>query len=203
MRDLMVFKRFSIPALMLAGLLVGCVTINVYFPAVAAEKAADRIIDDVLGPQPQEPQSDSGAANDVLSYAREFAVKAVNFVVPVAHAQANIDISSPAIQELKAAMQQRHAELEPYYASGAIGFAANGQVGIRDQNAIPLAQRNTVRKLVSAENQNRAALYKEIAVANGHPEWEQDIRNTFAQRWIAKARSGWWYQDAQGNWQQK
>ena len=38
----------------LAGLLLvvsvaGCITINIYFPAAAAEKAADRIIDDVLG----------------------------------------------------------------------------------------------------------------------------------------------------------
>ena len=29
--------------------LAGCITINIYFPAAAAEKAADRIIDDVLG----------------------------------------------------------------------------------------------------------------------------------------------------------
>lgn len=32
-------------ALILA--LAGCVTINIYFPAAAAEKAADRIIDEV------------------------------------------------------------------------------------------------------------------------------------------------------------
>lgn len=31
----------------LAGLLAGCVTINIYFPAAAAEKAADKIIDEV------------------------------------------------------------------------------------------------------------------------------------------------------------
>jgi hypothetical protein len=33
----------------LAGalMLAGCVTINIYFPAAAAEKAADRIIDEV------------------------------------------------------------------------------------------------------------------------------------------------------------
>lgn len=30
-----------------AALLTGCVTINIYFPAAAAEKAADRIIDEV------------------------------------------------------------------------------------------------------------------------------------------------------------
>lgn len=40
----------------------GCVTINIYFPAAAAEKAADKIIDDVLDlPRPagtaDKPQS--------------------------------------------------------------------------------------------------------------------------------------------------
>jgi hypothetical protein len=37
-------------ALLLSGVLAaaGCITINIYFPAAAAEKAADRIIDDVL-----------------------------------------------------------------------------------------------------------------------------------------------------------
>ena len=30
-----------------AVLISGCVTINIYFPAAAAEKAADRIIDEV------------------------------------------------------------------------------------------------------------------------------------------------------------
>ena len=34
-------------ALFLALLLHGCVTINIYFPAAAAEKAADKIIDEV------------------------------------------------------------------------------------------------------------------------------------------------------------
>jgi len=34
--------------LLAAGAIVaGCVTINIYFPAAAAEKAADRIIDEV------------------------------------------------------------------------------------------------------------------------------------------------------------
>lgn len=34
-------------ALISASLLSACVTINIYFPAAAAEKAADKIIDDV------------------------------------------------------------------------------------------------------------------------------------------------------------
>jgi hypothetical protein len=46
-------------ALALAGLLSACVTINIYFPAAAAEKVADRIIDDIWqtdAPAGQKPQ---------------------------------------------------------------------------------------------------------------------------------------------------
>jgi hypothetical protein len=43
-----VFFRRAFLSLLLAGAAAaGCVTINIYFPAAAAEKAADRIIDEV------------------------------------------------------------------------------------------------------------------------------------------------------------
>ena len=34
------------------------------------------------------------------------------------------------------------------------------------------------------------------------PEWEKDIRETFAKRWVAKAQGGWYYK-AGGAWKQK
>ncbi len=37
----------SIGVLMLVGMLSACVTINIYFPAAAAQEVADEIIDDV------------------------------------------------------------------------------------------------------------------------------------------------------------
>jgi len=43
------------PLLAACGLLTaGCVTINIYFPAAAAEKVADRIIDEVYQAKPGE-----------------------------------------------------------------------------------------------------------------------------------------------------
>jgi hypothetical protein len=43
------------PLLCICGLLTaGCVTINIYFPAAAAEKMADRIIDEVYQAKPGE-----------------------------------------------------------------------------------------------------------------------------------------------------
>ena len=55
---------------------------------------------------------------------------------------------------------------------------------------MPLPERNAARKLVADENADRANLYREIAAANGHPEWEADIRTTFAERWVSKAARG-------------
>lgn len=116
---------------------------------------------------------------------------------------ADIEINTPAIATLKQSMQQRHSQLEPYYARGAVGLTRDGLIAMRDANALPLSARQPVNALIASENQDRNALYREIARANGHPEWEGDIRSTFGQRWIELARPGWWYQAASGSWVRK
>lgn len=120
-----------------------------------------------------------------------------------AHAQANLDINTPAITSVQRSMQQRHAELMPFYSNGAVGLTRDGNVALRDANLVPLPQRQQVNALIAAENQDRAALYREVARANARPEWETDIRNTFGQRWIEKAQPGWYYQSAGGTWVRK
>lgn len=117
--------------------------------------------------------------------------------------QANLEIDTPAIAALKNAMQARHNSLAPHYSSGAIGLTRDGLITLRDANAVPLAQRQAVSGAVNDENRDRQALYREIARANNHPEWEAQVRSTFAERWISKAQGGWWYQDAGGGWKQK
>jgi hypothetical protein len=118
-------------------------------------------------------------------------------------AQADLEINTPAIAALTASMEKRHAQLAPFYASGAIGYTGDGNVAVRDAKLIPLPQRQAVNQALAAENADRAKLYREIAVANSHPEWEGDVRATFAQRWVAKAPGGWYYQDAGGGWVKK
>ena len=117
--------------------------------------------------------------------------------------QANLEINTPAIAALQRSMQQRHSQLAPLYNSGAVGFTRDGNIALRDAKAVPLAQRQQVNALIASENQDRAALYREIARANGHPEWENDIRATFAQRWVSRAQRGWYYQNASGAWVRK
>jgi uncharacterized protein YdbL (DUF1318 family) len=182
--------------------LAACVTINVYFPAAAAEKAADRIIEDIWGPG-QEPEPAGNEQSSIGGAAGDALFAALDFVIPAAHAQADIDISSPAIRALTSSMKSRAGQLDPFFSSGAIGLTSDGLVEIRDANAVPLADRNRVRKLVADDNADRNALYREIASANGHPEWESDIRSTFAERWIANARAGWYYKSSSGAWTKK
>lgn len=125
------------------------------------------------------------------------------FVATAALAQGNLEIDTPAIGQLKSSMAGRFAQLKPFLESGAVGLARDGSVVLRDANAVPLAQRQAATSLVAAENADRAALYREIARANGNPAWEADIRATFGQRWIDRAPAGWWVQNATGAWQQK
>ena len=58
-------QKRVIGSLAVIGLIMaGCVTINIYFPAAAAEKAADKIIDEVWqlkqDAKPNSPGSPSG-----------------------------------------------------------------------------------------------------------------------------------------------
>lgn len=115
------------------------------------------------------------------------------FLVSQANAAADLDVNTPAISALKSSMQTRHGQLATHYASGAVGLTNDGLVAVRDATAVPLKDRQGINALVAAENADRNALYKEIAAGNGHPEWQGEVRNIFAGRWIDKAQSGWYY----------
>lgn len=117
-------------------------------------------------------------------------------------AAADLEVNTPGVNAIKQSMQTRHAQLSGFYTSGAIGLTSDGLVAVRDASAVPLSARQSVNGLVAAENQDRNALYSEIATANAHPEWLAEIRSTFAQRWIQLAQPGWWVQMG-GAWKQK
>lgn len=223
-REDLMKRALGIPgltSLLAFALLAGCVTVNVYFPAAEAQKAADKIIDAVTGgagaPAPQAPRSKPESAPsaqpppaaDRSAFAGPRSVllaatgRALQLLVPAAAAQeqANLDISTPQIRAIVASMHQRFQHLKPFFASGAIGVTAQGTIAVRDAGSVPLMQRATLLRLVAQQNRDISLLYGEIAKANGHPEWASDIRSVFARRWIAHARqNGWYYRDGAGNW---
>src|SRR5690242_8798136 len=109
--------------LMLAVLLAACVTVNVYFPAAAAEKAADQIIDTVTGTsgtsqpqgsnQTQKPQSSTlqpstpSLVDDASKILLVAAGNVLDLLVPAANAQAaaNLDVNTPEIRAVTGSLQ--------------------------------------------------------------------------------------------------
>lgn len=198
-------KKF-IAVLSLASLftLAACVTINVYFPAAEAARAAEQFVEDVLA-EPSTEESGAVRGRGPGDAVRWLAGGLLEWVVPSAHAQqASIDIDTPQINAIKARMAARQrSTLSRLFDAGAIGFTADGFVAIRDRSAVELSERRGLESAVADENRDRKAVYREIAVANGHPEWERDIQDTFAREWVANARPGWYYQAPDGSWRQK
>lgn len=188
--------------LMSAFMLTACVTINIYFPAAAAEKAADEIIKDIQSTTPQKVEPKSALPESQASL-YQWLDKAIGlFIASAEAAEANLSIDSAEIRKLRASMESRFRSLKPLYDAGYIGIRSDGLLAVRDPGSVPLKDRNRVNKLVAAENSDREHLYQAIANANGHPEWFGQIKSTFASRWIGNAQPGWWYQSA-GSWKKK
>lgn len=197
--------------------LSACVTINVYFPAAEAKEAAREFVENVIGDEAQAPkqgergpggqsaslQHESDALAELASIARQVDIWAV-LGVGTAHAQSpDITIKTPAIQAIQARMAERfESQLRAGFEAGALGFASDGTIVVRDASKLPLKDRVAINSAVADDNRDRKAVYREVAVANGHPEWEDRIREVFAKQWIDSARSGWWYQSG-GAWKQK
>lgn len=181
-------------------LFAACVTVNIYFPAAAIQKAADEIVDDVRGTkdqkQPEEKKSDKQS---------RFFDSLKGLIGPTeAHAQINIDVSTPAIRSLKQAMKDNYPQLKNFYDKGAIGENNMGMLEQRDTGSLNLKEKSDLNRVMGAENNNRTALYNEIMRANKlGADSLPKIQKIFANSWRDKSQPGWWIQDDQGGWQKK
>lgn len=186
--------------------LTACVTINVYFPAAEAREAARQFVEKVIGEDAQAPESRGNDDGGMAMRGPSFGFDPLMLVgIGSAHAQSapDITIRTPAIQAIQARMEARfNSTLRAGFDSGALGFGSDGLVVVRDAGKLSLKDRVSINQAVADDNRDRKAVYREVAVANGHPEWESQIRGVFARQWIASARSGWWYEDG-GSWKQK
>ena len=206
-------RKLKTPFIVALGALAlaACVTINVYFPAAEAKEAAKQFVEKVIGdqaqpaqPAPETPKPESKPPGGMAMLDGFDPLMLLGIGEARAQSAPDITIKTPAIQAIQARMASRFdSDLRSGFDSGALGFSRDGLVVVRDAGKLALKDRVAVNQAVADDNRDRKAVYREVAVANNHPEWEAQIRGVFAKQWIDSAHSGWWYQDASGSWKQK
>lgn len=194
-----------------ALLLTACVTINVYFPAAEAKEAAREFVEKVIDESDKVEIKDSSGGGGMAMLEQRLGFDPSRFdplmLIGIGSAQAqsapDISIKTPAIQAIQARMEARfNGTLRKGFDNGALGFTSDGLISVRDAGKLELKDRVAMNAAVADDNRDRKAVYREVAVANGHPEWESQIRNVFAKQWVDSARAGWWYESG-GGWKQK
>ena len=188
----------AVGCVLLAGSLSACITVNIYFPAPEVRLAAEQIVDETWGEQGGAPTSTPSPQPGGTSWLERLGPARADAQ------EVDINLSTAAIRALKAAMKVRAEQLKPYLRQGQVGIGNDGMLVVRNLDGVPLREQATVRRLVEAENADRASLYREIAQANKFGEERvADIQRIFADTWIEKAEPGWWIQTPDGSWGKK
>ena len=192
-------KKYKFLSVGLIILIASCVTVNIYFPAAAVQKAADEIVGDVRTMENKEEQKPEQKQMNFLQEIKRFVWEPSE-----AHAQVNIEVSTPAIRALKDSIKKRFTQLRPFYDKGSIGENNFGLLETRDISGLNLKEKADLNRLVDSENKDRKSLYTEIINANklGRDNLPQ-VQKIFANSWRDKSQSGWWIQNDKGEWIKK
>lgn len=191
-------KSFLLSVTVLAAVLVACLTVNVYFyPSEQVDQTAREIIEDIrseaLPPEEQNAKPDEeqeGAGTGEWE-----------FLAVVYAGSQETAVSNAAIDSLKRKLKQRSGTLAKYFDAGAIGEGKDGLVAIRDAAAVPMKDRAKLNAVVKDENDDRMALYREVAKELKVKDKDlPQVQKSFAEQWRETARKGWWVQDDQGGW---
>jgi uncharacterized protein YdbL (DUF1318 family) len=194
------FARWCVGGLVAVA--VACVTVNIYFPAAEVQRAADEIVQEVR-PEAAAPSQEPTSSEPQSRMIRSLRHLALFWVAP-AEADVDINISTPAIRNLKQAIKGRFSSLQPFYKKGVIGENNQGYLEIRDTGDLGLKEKSQVKGLVDAENKDRRALYEEIIRANNlDSKVLPEVEKKFANSWRNQAAGrGWWTQQDDGSWKQ-
>jgi len=190
-------RHFSVCAILC---IASCVTVNVYFPAAAIQKAADKIVDDITNTKKeQKPESKP----DITGMFLDKLMK-INPGPKEVYAQTDINITTPAIRNIKQSMREIFPQLRPFFVRGSVGENNNGFVEIRDTSDLNLKEKADVTRFVDQLNKSRRELYLEIVKANKLDDNSViQVQKIFANSWRNKSRTNWWIQNDNGEWERK
>ena len=154
-----------------------CVTINIYFPAEKVQSVAGEIVDEIRGQGEGIPPAGKGKTS-------LFRRTLLALAPAPAWAQDATTVSNPTIRALKAKMKGRFVQMKPYYQKGMLKEGNNGYVAMGDAGGLGLKDKRDLKGLVDAENNDREALYREVAKAlNIDPSQISRVAEIFAKEW--------------------
>ncbi len=194
-------KYLALPLLAFVVISCAVITVNVYFPTEAVEDAAEKIIDEIQGGD--EAQSTAGNSDQ-----QSFFKKTIPFNFfessTVYAGEIDLNLTTPAIRKLVDSMKARNTAIMQFKDKGTLGETNDGMLAIRKMDGLGGEEIRTVKRLLRAENNDREALYKELAAANKiDPADIGKVKSIFAKTLKSKAKPGHWHHDEKGKWVQK
>lgn len=166
------------------SLVAACVTINIYFPAEKVESVAGEIVNDIRGLKPGEEGKPVPQKKDQSFLRRTTRLALMGISPSPATAEEATTVSNPAIRALKESMKARFKALKPFYEKKMISEGKDGYLTVGNTAGLDLKGLRDLKGLVAAENRDREALYKEVALAlKIDPSQVGKVAEIFAVEW--------------------
>ena len=175
--------------------LVGCVVIPDTFDVSISidirhiEEQANDLLNYVEGKTDVLPDIEPAADGPQSSRIR----KVLDFLSPVRVAYAaQLKDSSPLVNQIAAKMRKRNAELDAVKKTGAVGENSRGLVElVKPETLGGSDEKNAAQRLIAAENEDRKALYQEVARLNSDQNLKVGtIERVYAQTRLERAKRG-------------
>lgn len=182
-------RAFTVAALIMA---VSCVNIpdtmnlNIDVTIRHIQEQAEEVLDFVEG-KTDELELEAPPVENT-SYLRQV----WEFVSPMQTAHAQTNKSSPRVKQIASKMKERYNAVKAVKQTGAVGESNRGLLELVEPGVITDAEKkNEVQRVIAAENDDRKALYKEVARINSDSNMTvTQVENIYAAEYRDRASSG-------------
>jgi len=157
------------------------------------EKQADNVLDFIEGKTDTLPATPEGAAGP--SSLLHGVLDAVSPIRMAYAAESKMKEDSAGIKEYAEKMRARQPDIAKWKEKGVICEDNRGYLSLREGSVSDPKEKNEVQKLIAAENDDRKAMYRQIARESASAEVTlTSVENVYAQRRLERAKSGEIYQ---------
>ncbi len=191
-------KRMSRTAMAaMVALVAGCVVIpdtfdaNINVTIRHIQEQAEEILDFVDGKTDTLPDVAPAPAQSSSLLERAF-----DALDPVTTVHAQVKEDSARVKQIATSMRARNADVEAAKKTGAVGENNRGFLELVKPDAIADAdKKNEIQRTIAAENDDRKALYQEIARLNSDQNMTvSTVERVYAQKRLERAKSGEMFQ---------